>query len=129
MLIKSLILLVGFVLTLFSNDFYYAYGKKIQLAKLYESRAINDSSTIYYLTPEGEKVGIKDEILVACKDTVNCKKELKKYDFSKISQLTKTLLVIKIQKNDNIFTLLQELHNDTNIMFAHPNFVKTLRKR
>ena len=58
-----LIVSVSFLLA-FADQFYYEFGQKVTLSKLYEKRDINGKNIQYYETNSGKLVGVSDEIIV-----------------------------------------------------------------
>ncbi len=124
---KKITLLMIVALSLHAGDYYYEYGKKVMIVKSYESR---DSSGIkYYENSMGKKIGVKDEIIVKCKEGLSCQNSLKKYDIAGISKLSDTMFLVKVPKDKNVFTLSQKLYKDDSVDFAHPNFIKQRRRR
>jgi hypothetical protein len=111
-----------------ANDFYYENGKKVEVTKLKEKRN-NRSETTYYKTSSGHKVGVTDEILVQCSASKDCEKVLEKYKLSAVSRLSDEIFLVKITKDKNIFEISQKLYEDANITSAHPNFLKTKKRR
>lgn len=120
--------LVSFLL---ANEYYYSFGKKINLTKSYELRATNNSNTVYYVKENGSKVGVSNEIIVKCKEDINCKQLLSSQNFANISKLTSSLFLIKLNEIDknNIFEISRDLSVNTDIKFAHPNFIKNKKRR
>ena len=127
---KKEIILGLIALTLFGNatDFYYENGKKVEVVKINEKR-VNDSNITYYKTSKGHKIGVKNDILVECKEGVNCKSILSNYETLTISALTDTIFIVTIAKDKNIFEFSQTIYENSNIKIAHPNLRKTKRRR
>ncbi|MBN2825919.1 MAG: hypothetical protein JXQ76_11380 [Campylobacterales bacterium] len=116
-------------LLLYANNFYYEYGQKVELTKLSNTRSTNNL-VAYYQKSNGNMVGIKKgEILLKCYDGVDCSKVLAKYNFASISNLSSTIFLVKLSSTQDIFNYSQLLHNDSDIEFAHPNFVKKKKRR
>ena len=126
---KVLALLLLYGISLFAADYYYAYGKRVELKKLYETRNSQEKGLHYYLMPNGERVGVADQLLVACETALECEEELKKYHFEKIKKLSNNLFVVTINTKQNIFEMAQILYKESGIKLAEPNFTKTLKKR
>ena len=121
-----MLLVLGLVLC--ANDFYYEYGKKVEVTKVKGQRSLGDASIEQYTTSSGKKVGIKNEIIVKCKQA-DCVSTLNKYNLTNITNLTDTVFLVKLVNDENIFEIVQKLYLDENIEFANPNFVKTRTKR
>jgi len=126
---RYLLLTLGLSLSLSATNYYYEYGKKVELQPLNTTRSINNQDIRYYMRPNGHKVGVNDEIIVQCKDNINCQTQLEKYNFVKISKLSEKLFLVKIDKSQDIFAISQELYNSNSIKLAHPNFTKTIKRR
>lgn len=111
-----------------ASEFYYAYDKKVKLTEIKEKR--NTTKGIkYYQTTQGKEVGVTDEIIVQCKETVNCLKLLESQGFSNVSKLSSILFLVKVAKDENIFTVSQKLYKQNEIVLAHPNFIKQRTRR
>ena len=130
---KILIPLLGLTLLGCASDFYYENGKKVELVKLETSevqeKKSHEGEVKYYKTSKGHKVGVKDDILVECHEKVSCKEVLSKYETLSITSLTKSIFVVKVAKDKNIFEFSQKLYEDADIKIAHPNFRKEKRRR
>ncbi len=114
--------------TLFSDVYYYEYGKKIKLTKIKEQRDVADG-TLYYENSVGQKVGVKNEILVKCNSKIECEKIFIKYSLKGIETLSSNIFLIKLKEIDNLFELSQKLYLEEAITIAHPNFIKKRYKR
>ncbi len=124
----KLIVLLLLASLVYANDFYYEYGQKVEVSQSTNKRS-NDTVK-YYQKQNGTVMGIKkDEILTQCKAGVDCAKVLAKYDFASISKLSTTIFLVKLTPTQDVFNYSQILHNDSDIAFAHPNFVKERKGR
>ena len=110
-----------------ADNFYYEYGKKVDLKHLNTQRDLGGIQ--YYEKSNGSKVGLKDEIILKCKDNISCKDSLLKYKFKSIKNLSNTLIIVQIEDKEDIFKIAQELYNEDNIEFATPNFIKERKAR
>ncbi len=126
---KKIILIIGFIATLSANDSYYKNGKLVELKNLHTARSLNNLDINYFKTEYGQKVGITDEILMQCKDGVNCRKVLKDFNIIDYTNLTDKIYVIKIHDYDTVFSLSRKLFESGNVEYAHPNFIKKRTKR
>lgn len=125
--LKIFLLIMFFTLTLFADDvYYYEYGKKVQLTKLKENRS---SNVVYYENSAGQKIGVKNQVLVKCESNDKCKKIFDKYNLTEIENLTSSIVLIKLKQNEDPFELSQKLYLEDGISIAHPNFVKKRHKR
>ena len=112
-----------------NTNYYYNNGKKIEVNKLQERRVVQNESVTYYQTAQGYKIGVSNEIIVKCSDGVNCIQLLQQKGFTDISSLSKELFLLKVDLNDDVFAISNTLHEDKNISFAHPNFLKEKKRR
>lgn len=122
----------------YANESYYKNGELIELKNIYSSKDINDTSTNYkktdssiryYKTPIGNKVGVTNQLLVQCKESINCPKLLNTFNLSNYSKLSDTIFVATIENEDDIFSISRALFESKKVEFAHPNFIKKRRKR
>jgi len=124
----SLLFLLSFA-CLLANNFYYEYGQKVEVTKISNARS-NSSSVEYYLKSNGVQVGIKkDEILLKCKEGMDCATLLSSYNFASVENLANSIFLVKLQSDQDVFSYAQRLYSDEKIEFAHPNFVKERKRR
>ena len=124
---KIFLLSIVALLSLHSAEYYYEYDKKVTMVKLHEQRSNTDVT--YYEDMYGNKIGVKNEIILKCKDENRCMKLLKTYDLSNITKLSDTLFLLKLPRDTNIFELSRRLYKEDSIVFAHPNFIKERKRR
>ena len=86
-----------------------------------EKSTRNTNGIKYFKTTNGTKVGVKNEIIIKVKN----KKALKNLEIKK--QLDENTYLIIAKKE--IFSYLQELYKNKNIIYAVPNFYKKIYKR
>jgi hypothetical protein len=125
---KKINLLVLLSLSLYSSDYYFEYGKKVELTKAKDYRSEGVGGVDYYITQYGNRVGITNELIVKCEHS-NCTEILGKYNLTNITSLSDSLFLVKLENNENIFEISQKLYLDKNITFATPNFTKTKKMR
>ena len=124
---KIFLLSIVALLSLHSAEYYYEYDKKVTMVKLHEQRS--NADVTYYEDMYGNKIGVKNEIILKCKDENRCMKLLKTYDLSNITKLSDTLFLLKLPRDTNIFELSRRLYKEDSIVFAHPNFIKERKRR
>lgn len=115
--------------TLWSETYYYEYGKKVKLTKLKETRVVNDQNISYYQNSAGQNIGVKNAVITKCKQLDQCTALFEKYNLTQIQNLTKKILLIKLDKGVDPFEISQKLALEDKIEFAHPNFIKKRQKR
>jgi len=89
----------------------------------------NDTGLEYFTTKHGQKIGITDEILIKCKDGIDCTELLSRFNLEGVSKITDTIFLVKISDTNDMFSLSRELFETGDVEFAHPNFVKERRLR
>ncbi|SFV52355.1 hypothetical protein MNB_SV-12-254 [hydrothermal vent metagenome] len=116
-----------------ADEFYYDNGKKVELKEVEVTQSlqhrVNNNRTKYYKTSRGATIGVRDDILVECEEGVECKEVLSKYETTSVSNLSKSIFIVKIAKDKNIFEFAQKLYSDKHIKIAHPNIRKNKRRR
>ena len=127
-------LLSIFTISLFGGDDYYIqYGKKVEVAKIVEKQALSrnvaSEKVDFYMTSHGKKVGVTNEIIVKCLESVICAEIFKSFSLTEASNLSDSLYLVKIPDGDDVFTISNKLSNNPNVEFAHPNFIKTNIRR
>jgi len=126
---NKIIILLFFVLSLSANESYYKNGKLVDLQEIQTFRNLDDNNVKYFKNINGQKLGITDEILVKCKDDVDCKSLLSKFSLTDVTNLTDTIYLVKIKDYDTIFSTSRELFESGDVEFAHPNFIQEKRRR
>ena len=114
---------------LFAQTYYHAFGKKVILEPLHETRADNDSNITYYKTVTGEKIGVRHEVIIGCKDIEKCNRILEQYPVISMEKLSNTLYLLKLPKESDPFDVANKLYEEDAIFLAHPNFIKKRKRR
>jgi len=126
---EIVLLLAGLTINACAGEYYYENGKKVEVHKLPESRVLSSKDVAYYKTEYGHRIGVNNEIIVQCKNGVNCMKILSQYGLSDISKLSAHLFLVKVKNSVSVFELSRKLYADDKIELAHPNFIKNRKKR
>ncbi len=122
---KQLITIFCFFTSLLNADnFYYAFGKKIEVTKLQQNRELDKSGITYYETKNGHKLGVKHDIIIGCKKGNSCLKVLKNYDIKSIEKLSPTLYLLTLPTDSDPFEVSNKLYKEKEIKLAHPNFIQ-----
>ena len=129
--------LLAFCNSLFANEFYYEFDKKVELIKPLESKTYstnsqeqNSSEKIHtYQTTNGKTVKFKNELIVQCHKEAYCQDDFSDLNITNYKEISKRFFLIKVEDRQNIFTLAQELHNKEDIKSATPNKLLKLQKR
>ncbi len=126
---KIIILTLLFYTFSWSEVYYFADGERVYLNKLKEQRTAGDGIIKYYKNQDGQKMGVTKEILVKCKLNKSCQQIFKKYNLTNIENITSSIFLITVKKNNDIFELSQNLYLENNITISHPNFIKKYQVR
>ena len=124
---KIVISLIAMSILVNADNFYYENGNIVEVSEMRQSR--DNNGIKYYMSSKGNKIGIKNDLLVECVDDVNCSSILSKYDTTSIKNITDTIYLVTIDNSKNIFEFSQKLYLDNNIKIAHPNFRKEKKRR
>ena len=124
---KILITLSALLLSavhLFGETYYYSFGQKVTLKPLPQTRSAADQDIHYFQTESGTKLGVKNEIIIGCKDMEQCKPVLENYPVTSIEKLSDTLYLLTLKKGSDPFKVANSLYHEAPIFLSHPNFIK-----
>lgn len=128
-MVRLFALFFGLATILLADASYYENGKLVELNKAKTLRSASANALDVYETEHGKRVGITDEILVKCKEDVDCKSLLEQFGLYDATSLTKQIMIVKVQDYDQIFDLSRRLFESGKVDFAHPNFTKERKLR
>ena len=127
---KYLLLCCCLTNLLLADNFYYEFDKKVELKNVIKSDSLSSNDEIQeYVTTSGEAVKFKNEILVQCEKDKYCEDDFESLNLSNRTKLSEDFYLIKLDQDQNIFELCQELYNLKDIKSAHPNFIKSRFKK
>jgi hypothetical protein len=129
---RIIISFLGLTLLGYASEFYYENGKKVTMTEIASEgnqKIQAEDAVRYYKTDKGHKLGVKQDILVECKEGVDCQKVLSKYETVSINALTDSIFIVKVAKDENVFVFSQKLYENSDIKIAHPNFIKEKKRR
>ena len=127
---KYLLLCCCLTNLLLADNFYYEFDKKVELKNVIKSDSLSSNDEIQeYVTTSGEAVKFKNEILVQCEKDKYCEDDFESLNLSNRTKLSEDFYLIKLDLDQNIFELCQELYNLKDIKSAHPNFIKSKFKK
>lgn len=127
---KYLLLCCFLTNLLLADNFYYEFDKKVELKNVIKSDSLSSNDEIQeYVTTSGEAVKFKNEILVQCEKDKYCEDDFESLNLSNRTKLSEDFYLIKLDLDQNIFELCQELYNLEDIKSAHPNFIKSRFKK
>jgi len=103
--------------------------QKIYLNKIQKQSRSNE---IYYHTSNGNELILKrPELLVAFKSSSFLDLDIykKKYNIQKIKKIDSLRYIISVDSEESLFQLLEKLNQETNVIYATPNFIQKLQRR
>mgnify|MGYP000113340547 CR=1 FL=1 len=106
-----------------SDNFYYQNNKKVYLTP-YNSSLRSNPAINYYQNEKGLIVGITDKLIVKTKDNVSIDDLLCKFNLSIEKNLGKNLYVLKAADKNLTIERANQLHQNENIEYAQPDFIK-----
>jgi len=131
---KLFILFIGALL--YADEFYYEYGKKVYLEKAPTQiqrghTHLEDATyaTRYYVTKNGQKVGVNNEIIIKCKVS-SCTDTIKnKYNVKSIEKIADKYYVVVLNNIDKVFSMSRDFYQESDIEISHPNFEIRIEQR
>jgi len=129
MKIKIIVFLITMVTNMLYAETYYSFGEKIPLQPIHQNKEFKESGISYYQTPTGEKIGVKNEVIIGCKDMALCEPILDTYPVISVEKLSDTLYLLKLEKGSNPFDVANALYHEDVITLSHPNFIKKRKRR
>ncbi len=129
MIIKAISLTLLFYTLSWGEIYYFAHQERVYLNKLKEQRFIDDDIIEYYENQDGQRMGVKREVLLKCGVNKSCQQIFKKYNLKNIKNITSSIFLITVKKDDDVFELSQKLYLEDNITISHPNFIKKYQLR
>lgn len=132
MKLKTLLLLTAISSSLFAQNFYYEGDKKIIIQEeiVSKTKSLNSSNSDIktYKTTDGRVIKFKKEIIVQCKENLNCENDLLELGLNNFEKRSGYFLVT-VDSNSGIFEIMQNLHNKDSILNAAPNYMISKAKR
>ncbi|QOY54437.1 hypothetical protein HUE87_11250 [Candidatus Sulfurimonas marisnigri] len=127
---KILIILVSiFSLLNASSLYFYDSGQKVFVEEL-AVNAKSQSGVVYYKkTADSNVVGVDDKIIVQLSRHSDIHSLLSKCNVEILRKLGGDLYLLKVLGGENVFETAAVLHEDSDTVFAQPNFIKLRRAR
>ena len=121
-MIKLLILILS-INTLYAKDIYYYQNNHTVYLKQIENLN-RDINGLKYETENNIILSVKNQIIVKFIKISNFEKYIKEYNLILIKQLDRNLYLFKVNNENNIFEIVNHLHNKDDIKYAQPDFIK-----
>jgi hypothetical protein len=125
-------LLISLFISLQAQElFYYQGGKKVSLTPVKKESSLLRSDTTsathdYYLSNNKNIVGIDNTLLVK---TDSIETIITNYPLELIQEISPHIYLLKTTHKSETISLANTLSQDTNVSFAHPNFLHQVKKR
>jgi subtilisin family serine protease len=127
--IKRIILtLISLHLTIYA-DFYYSGGKKHIIKKIKTPRSISNRSIDSYMTDDGTKLSVNNQIIVSFSDISVQKDVEKRYNLHLLKKLTSKMYLYSVKDASKTVEIANSIYNEKGVQFSHPDFIKEKRSR
>ncbi len=114
-----------------SDNFYYQDGKKVKLIPLQSIQKfskIDSNRKMLFYRSNRIVVGVTDKIIVKLKQD-NIEKYILDFNLTKVKKLGKNLYLVKVKNSVKTIDIANKLTKTKGIKYAHPDFIKKMRKR
>jgi len=128
MLFKLFLIFIFTIAPLF-GEYYISHGTHIPLYPLKTTRSDSKSNVRYFKDTHGKKYGITNQIILCTDYQKNLQKVAQKYHLTFLRQLSKTLYLYKTSNIAETLSICNQITNEKEIKFAHPNFLLQKIKR
>ena len=110
-------------------DYYLSGGKKVTLIPLKNQRDLRNDNLLYFQDLNGKRYGVSDQIIVCSTDQRQLRHITQKYRLRQIRKLSDTLYLYKTPGAAKSLLLCQQIAQEKNIAFAHPDFILKKERR
>jgi len=118
--------LILFIVSFGYGEFYYQYGKKVELRPIKNISRNLDYK--FYKDKKGRILGVNNKIIVKF-TTPNINPILNKYNLTIIKKLYNNVYLLKLPLNSDTFDVINKLYNNPTIKFAQPDFLRKRTRR
>ena len=126
---KTIVIFFSLFTVLLAEPYYYENGQKVEVFPSTQKKSAN-KNLLHFSTKEGKAVSFKkNEILVQCKENLNCVDLLNGYKFESTTKLTKSIYLVTLTEQQDIFEYFELLKSNDGVLFANPNFSKQVTRR
>lgn len=116
-----------------SDLYYYNNHKKVYLTpqdsnqRVLQYRSVSNPHAVrFYTTTNNVVVGINDEILIKTKDIDAV---LDTYEVKLKKRITSQIYLLQVKDNNLTLDISNQMYEDPDILYAHPNFIKQIHER
>jgi len=114
---------------LYSEDYFYEFGKKVELTPVMDTRGDIAKDIHIYKTRDGKTIKFKHEIMIKFKDGVDKDSFFKKFDIKNYKQLTKNVYLVKPSSKEDVVSLAKNMYESNMVVYAIPNKINSYKKR
>jgi len=126
---KNLFILLIFVNSLFSQEFYYYKNSKKVLLEKVTSFTRTHSNIDYYTNNRGITLGVSDKIILKLKLHDNLDKYIKFYNLHIEKVMSENLYLISVKDKSTTLEIANALNQKEDVMYAQPDFIKKSLRR
>jgi len=127
MIIKFLIL-TSITFNIYAQGlYYYQNGKKVDLYPSASTRSTN--TLMFFQDKNGFSLGVGQKILIGLKNKLDANAITKRFNLKNVRTITPTLLSAQTKSYEQSINLSASIVESELVKFAHPDFVKTYKKR
>lgn len=133
-MILKILYFIFFSLNVFASDlYYYNNHKKVFLTpqesnqtSVYNKSVANPHAIKYFKTNSSIILGIGDEILIKTKKIEII---LQKYNLVLKKKLPLDIYLVSVKNSSETLDTANKLYEDSDILYAHPNFIRQVYSR
>jgi hypothetical protein len=127
---------VLFFTFIFAEDSYFFYGTNNKIITLTpitknieSSKVIHKGQIEFYKTEDNQTIGIKNEITIALDTNTDIGSLQEKYNFTLKTTLKNNKYIVITQTIQEVFHIANSIHNEPNVRYAYPNYIRQIKLR
>jgi len=122
-------LLVFLATLLYGGEYYYEFGKKVELTPAMDSRDSTNSDIHVYKTRDGKKVKFKHEVMIKFKDDIDIEDFFKSFNIKNYKRISEKVYLVKPPKDMDVIVLAKDMYESNKLVYAIPNKINNYKKR
>ncbi len=129
---QRVVILYFFIICQFSyaEKIYYNKNKEDVYLKKYTNTKISKSLNVdYYINEKDIVVGITDKLIVKFSNTINLQKYLEVFRLKVEKKLSNKMYLLITENKNKTVEISRELNKKEDVQYAHPDFIKKIKKR